>query len=110
MENVFDCFNNARAEVYSLKKTAANGYISRDEAITERKKLAELDVDLQPYSGGLAEKEYGLTVNCQKRLFCAPCEHIKEGNYMKAGAENYRILYVQSWELGTEALLERVKL
>lgn len=109
MISAFDVFNNAHIEVYAVKKAANNGYISKDEVKETRETLAELDADIQPYSGGLAEKEYGLTVNCEKRMYCAPCVYIREGNFIKDGEEHYKILYAESWELGAVAVLGKVK-
>ena len=37
---------------------------------------AEITADIQPYSGGLAQEEYGLEIETVKRIYCEPCTFI----------------------------------
>lgn len=73
--------------------------------------VKKLTADIQPYNGGLAQKEYGLTVNCQKRMYTPLCDLIVEGAGISAdeNAEEpeYICIYAQHWDDYTMAILEK---
>lgn len=87
----------------SVIKITQTGAYSRTETVTE---LCTTKADVQPYNGGLAQKEYGLSIECQKRIYCDCNENIVAGNYIDVKGERYRIVYVENWELGAMAILE----
>ncbi|MEI3158970.1 MAG: hypothetical protein V8T08_05025 [Monoglobus pectinilyticus] len=50
---------------------------------------AEITADIQPYSGGLAQEEYGLEIETVKRIyFCEPCTFLEEGARVALKGEN----------------------
>ncbi|MGM9935770.1 MAG: hypothetical protein ACI38A_00310 [Candidatus Ornithomonoglobus sp.] len=98
--------------------------------------LGYILADLQPYSGDLAEKDYGLKKDCQLRLFCAPgadvSKMLTEGNYVRVidsitlndalllktklpightrpDGGLYRIEYAPKWGAGGEAILKEAE-
>lgn len=69
---------------------------------------AKIMCDMQPFSGGLALKEYGLEVDCVKRIYCDPCEHLLEGEGVAVdGVVRYTVTYVEHWEAYAMALLKK---
>lgn len=66
--------------------------------------------DLQDYSGGLANEEYGLAVECQKKFYCPHNENLKVGNYLIIDSLDYRIEYISNGKLGLTMLLKESKL
>lgn len=72
---------------------------------------ASTRADLQPYSGGLAQKQYGLDTECQKRMYCAVCHDISEGEGVSIDSQDtepeYLVTYVEQWDTYTMALLKR---
>lgn len=100
--NPFAVFDNTLAEVGEYIE--GGGY---DEPDGEYVVLGETGGDLQPYSGGLAHEEYGLSVTVEKRIFCAGGDLLKAGRILKANGEEYEIVYAEPWELGTVALLKK---
>lgn len=66
--------------------------------------------NLQDYSGGLAEKDYGLAVECQKKFYCADNDVLKVGRYLKIGTQNYRIEHKAEGKLGLTLLLKECEL
>lgn len=92
-------FYKAEAGIYSVKKDDYNG--------TESRELLEMiKADIQPYSGGLADKEYGFSAEVTARMFCGFCSSVKAGNYVLAAGKTYLIRYVQEWNMGMEVLLD----
>lgn len=96
-------FYNDSIEV--IKITRGTGY-DRSERL---ERLCTIKGDLQPYGGGLAQSEYGLTIECNMRLFCAENEHIKTGNHIEVNGLRYRIEYAVNRGLGMYALLKGVE-
>lgn len=99
MSNPFKAFYNTEVQV--LEITVKGVY----EKVRTETELCLVCADIQPYSGGLAEAEYGYSSECQFRMFCDKTEAIKMGNYIKHEGKLYKILYVAEWELGLEVLL-----
>ncbi len=66
--------------------------------------------DMQPYSGSLAQEEYGLDVNCVMRLYTKPCDDLKEGALVaeSGGAPLYIVKYAEPWDDYTMALLSKI--
>lgn len=103
MSNPFNAFYDENVSICSVK--SGSGY--SDRGVKKKEQLASLTVDLQPYNGGLAEKQYGLTVECQYRMFSDTCEHITEGNFIEFAGELYKIVYKEKWTYGDMAILKR---
>ena len=53
--------------------------------------LGEVRCSIQPYSSELAQKEYGLTVQAEKRVFTLPTPWAALGNLARIGDVWYRI-------------------
>ena len=66
--------------------------------------------DIQPYSGGRAREQYGLDIECQMRMFCDMSDDVKVGNRVEYDGDIYDITYVQKWDSGLVAMLERSRL
>ncbi len=104
MSNPFKRFYNTDVKILSIKETGA---YTKTQTVTE---LCSIKADVQPYNGGLAAKEYGLEIECQKRMFCERNGYLTEGNYAEIGGQRYRIIYVEDWDSGATALLQAVRL
>ena len=99
----FEEFYAADVRIISIKETG--GYLDTQQ-ITE---LCTLKADIQSYGGGLAEKDYGLTVECQKRMYCVQNDNLTEGNYAEANGKRYKLVYVDTDDMGAMALLREVR-
>lgn len=62
--------------------------------------------DLQDYSGMLAEKEYGLDIECQKVFYCHNAEDIDIGMYLSSGKQTYKVMNVSKWDFGSVIMLK----
>lgn len=100
----FEIFRDTEAVI--VEKSAYNSLMNTYKT-TE---IGTVIGDLQDYSGGMAEKEFGLTVECQKKFYCSESDLPKVGRYMKISDKFYRIEYVTRGKLGTTALLKEVEL
>ena len=71
---------------------------------------AEITADIQPYSGGLAQKEYGLEIEAVKRIYCESCAFLEEGARVALKGENigYTVKYAEHWDDYTMALLNKL--
>lgn len=97
-------FNNTTAVIAEL-----GDYDDYENTYTINK-LGSVDGDMQPYSGGLAEKDYGLHVECQYQFYCAQNDEIKAGRYLITGDKCYEIVYTAPWDLGIAVLLKEADL
>lgn len=63
--------------------------------------------DMQPYSGELAQEEYGLEINCVMRIYTEPNKNIREGVKIAEGGQKpiYIVGYKEYWKDYTMALL-----
>lgn len=77
---------------------------------TEKTVLSEIKADVQPYSGGRAREQYGLDIECQMRMFCDMSDDVKVENRVEYDGDIYDITYVQKWDSGLVAMLERSRL
>lgn len=105
LQNVYDIFNNCNMSIIEL-----GDYDDYENTYGDCKTIGTIDGDLQPYSGGLAEKEYGLKVECQYAFYCHTDERIKEGVYLKGNDKYYQVVYTPSWDMGLSVLLKEVDL
>ena len=96
-ESVFDIFNNCTMEIAELG----------DYDDYENKYSV---TDLQPYSGELAQKEYGLDVECQYAFYCHKNDGIQIGAYLMDGNKAYEVVYAAPWDMGCAAFLKEVDL
>ena len=76
----------------------------------EKTVLNEIKEDIQPYSGGRAREQYGRDIECQMRMFCDMSDDVKVGNRVEYDGDIYDITYVQKWDSGLVAMLERSRL
>lgn len=100
-ETVFSRFYTKTVEIYRIK----SGSTYSDAAETEL--VCSVSADIQPFSGDVTEEEYGLRIERAMKLYCKSCADIKEGNYVRADGEMYRIKSVKNWDMGIEALIEK---
>ncbi len=82
------------------------GVYTKTQTVRE---LCSFKADVQPYNGGLASKNYGLEVECQKRMFCDCNEYVTEGNYVEIAGKRYKIIYAENWDSGSAAILQLVR-
>lgn len=105
LQSVFDIFHNTTMDIIIL-----GDYDDYENTYGSNKIIGTVTGDLQPYSGGLAEKEYGLTIECQYAFYCHTDSRIKEGVYLESGNDFYRVVYVAPWNMGLAVLLKGVDL
>ena len=99
---MWSTFDNSYVRI--VKITRSEGLI-KNPVETE---ISTIKADVQPYNGGLAQKEYGLTEECQKRMYYKNNPAVTEGNSCYVDDVLYDIIYVEEWETGTVAVLKRV--
>lgn len=101
--SVFSVFYNADVEIGEIK----GGRRYDDDGITFQK-IGAFRADFQPYNGGLAEKEYGLSEEVTARIYTDEANGIlKTGRVAAIDDIRYDILYVETWEMGDVALLRQ---
>lgn len=103
-ESAFDIFNNCTMEIAELGDY--DDYENKYSVTVTGK----TDGDLQPYSGELAQKEYGLDVECQYAFYCHKNDSIQIGAYLTDRNKAYEIVYAASWDMGCAAFLKEVDL
>lgn len=101
-KSVFDIFRDTEVKIISIKETGA---YTKQKEVTE---LCSVLANIIPYNGGLLASEYGLTAECEYKMFCDTDEHLTEGNYAETGGQRYRIIYAEPWNMGAVAILQRV--
>lgn len=99
-------FNRFYTQDVKIIKITETGAYTKTQTIEE---VASLKADIQPYNGGLAQKDYGLEVECHKRMYCDCDDNLIEGNYVEALGQRYKIVYVENWDMGAEVLLQLVR-
>lgn len=69
--------------------------------------VIETMCDMQPYSGELAQEEYGLEIECVKRIYTEPNKNISEGVKIADRGQKpvYIVKYKEHWKNYTMALL-----
>ena len=103
LREVFQRFYDTPAEIGEL--TEGTGYLEDEETFVRH---GGCMVDYQPYSGGLATREYGVTAEVTARVFSADPEDLLEGRRVAViGGMRYDIVYAEAWEAGKMALLRR---
>ncbi|MFD3260842.1 hypothetical protein ACE3MQ_19800 [Paenibacillus lentus] len=69
-----------------------------------------IEVYMEPYSSAMAKKEYGLEIECQKRIFCPPDPNILQGLgvYLedREGKPDFILESVMDWPRHLECLLK----
>ena len=104
MNDPFERFYNTRVTIVKIEEKGAY-----EKTYTETE-LARIEADIQPYSGNLAEEQYGFKEECELRMFAADNDAIAVGNHIRHDGRLYRIVY-KPWSgglFGTEALLKEV--
>ena len=101
-KSAFDIFRDTEVKIISIKETGA--YTKKKE-VTE---LGSVLASIAPYNGGLLAKEYGLTAECEYKMFCDNNEHLTEGNYAEIHGQRYKIIYVEAWDMGAAVILQKV--
>lgn len=102
VKNAFSYFCKTPADIYCIK--SGSGYSSA----AEKEYVCTVSADIQPYSGQLEEREFGLDAVKRFKMYCSDNENICEGNYVKFDDEMHRITYAERWSMGITALIERV--
>ncbi len=92
-------------EVIIGKEKKSSGFYDDDSG--EFESVGTLMADIQPYNGGLAEKEYGQVGEVSLRLFCKNTELLDMGAVAKIGEKYYTITYAEHWECGSMGLLRK---
>lgn len=74
-----------------------------------RKVKTEFMVDIQPYSSEKANRDYGYSIQCTRRMFCDIIPEIKENILIRFNNEFYSIVKIP-WDDGYfECLLNKTK-
>lgn len=130
MNKAFNAFNNTTGAQVVYK-----GNYDDYEGTFTLVELGALDGDLQPYSGKLAEKDYGVVLECEKRFFTS-CDLIqsflyggiklgdtirlgadvklndgghKRDLYILVGGRTFRIVYAPEYIMRPVVLLKEVE-
>lgn len=69
-------------------------------------RLCSVNADIQPYEGGLSEKDFGFSVNRKFKMYCGERDEVREGNYAEFDGKRYRIISVERWNMGIAAILD----
>lgn len=99
-KNAFSRFYKTPVKIFRIK----HGSSYREEAQTEQ--VCSVLADLQPYGGGMDEKQFGLEVKRGFKMYCGDCGEIAEGGYAETDGRIYRIISVQRRSMGVVAVLE----
>ena len=102
MNNPFEAFYTTPVEIGRM--TGGGGYSNPDGTYN---KLGELTADVQPYSGGLAAREYGLSEQVEKQMFWGGSDDLRQGDIAVIAGERYDVVYTEAWEIGAMALLKK---
>jgi len=72
--------------------------------------VIEAVCDMQPMSGELAQQEYGLEIECVRRIYTAPNADIVEGVKIadRGQKPKYIVKYAEQWKDYTMALLSMI--
>lgn len=105
LQSAFDIFHNTTMSIVE-----PGDYDDYENTYADNKIIGTITGDLQSYSGGLAEKEYGLTVECQYAFYCHTDSRVKEGVYFQNGDKVYEVVYTAPWNMGLAVLLKGVDL
>ena len=89
-------------EVTILSVTESGGY-SKAKQTTE---LGTMMVDLQPVSGPMVSKDYGLDFDIQFKMFSDNSDWLVNNNFVKYDNKLYKIVKVAKWPIGTMCLLK----
>ena len=68
----------------------------------------DIESDVQPYSKQLLLKEYGYSIECQKRVFCDPDIKIEMFDVVKYLDDFYKIVKIVEWEEYWELMLDGI--
>lgn len=103
LQGVFSIFNNSMMDIIELGE-----YDDYEGTYAGSKIIDTVTGDLQPYSSELAQKEYGLSVECQYAFYCPQNGNIKEGTYLASDGKTYQVVHSMPWDMGLEVLLKEV--
>lgn len=96
----FSRFYKTPVKIYRIK----SGSSYSQPAVTEF--LCSVTADIQPYGGGLEEKDFGLSVKRRFKMYCGDGDNIREGDYAEFDGGRYRIISVERWNMGIAAILD----
>lgn len=102
--NIFSVFDNATAKI------AVKGNYDDYENTYDIIEKSTVTGDLQPYSGDMASKDYGLQIDCQYVFYCPRNSDIMVGAYLITDTKTYEVTYVADWNMGLQVMLKGVKL
>lgn len=103
-QNIFSVFDNTTAEI------AVKGNYDDYENTYDIIKKSTVTGDLQPYSGDMALKEYGVQIDCQYVFYCPRNSDITVGAYLITDAKTYEVTYIADWAMGMQVMLKGVEL
>lgn len=102
--NIFSVFDNTTAKI-----TVKGNYDDYENTYDIIEK-STVTGDLQPYSGDMASKDYGLQIDCQYVFYCPRNSDIMVGAYLITDTKTYEVTYVADWNMGLQVMLKGVKL
>lgn len=102
--NIFSVFDNTTAKI--AVKENYDDYENTYDIIEK----STVTGDLQPYSGDMASKDYGLQIDCQYVFYCPRNSDIMVGAYLITDTKTYEVTYVADWNMGLQVMLKGVKL
>lgn len=95
-------FYDKEIELYKRGTTKNSiGQIVNSEPIF----IKSMMVDIQPYSIEEAKKDYGYTIECNKRMFCDIEEIYINSNIINYIGKNYEITKIIEWDDYLEVML-----
>lgn len=99
-KSAFDRFHDTTAKI--VEKGNYNSLWNTYELV----ECGSITGDLQDYSGDLAQKDYGLAVECQKKFYCSNDDNVRAGRYLIIEGKSYRIEHIADGKLGLALLLK----
>lgn len=103
-ESIFDVFHNTTAAI------AVKGDYDDYENTYSMIEKGEITGDLQPYSGELTGKEYGLITECKCIFYCHCDGRIEAGIYLLINDTSYEVIGVEWWDMGCKVYLKEAEL
>ena len=100
VSNAFSPFYKTPVKIFRITRGSSYGETAQTEY------LCDVLADIQPYGGGVDERQFGLLVKRGFKMYCDDCDEIAEGGYADVDDVMSRIVSVHRRSMGIVAVLE----